>query len=752
VTELASVPVPSEPSVPSVPSEPPVGSRASRASPADFTELDELAVTTLRFLAVDAVQAADSGHPGLPLGMAPAAWVLWSRHLRHDPADPAWPDRDRFVLSAGHGSMLLYGLLHLFGYDLPLAQLRRFRQLGSRTPGHPEVGHTPGVETTTGPLGQGLANAVGMALAERMLAARCNTGAHRVVDHRTWVLAGDGDLMEGISHEAASLAGRLRLGRLVVIFDDNGVTIDGPARRSCADDQVARFAGYGWRTLRVSDGADLDGLHRAFAVARSTEDRPVFIAVRTTIGHGAPTVEGTSAAHGSPLGPDGVAAMRRRFGWPDETFSVPTAVRLAAAEWAAAGVAARADWSRRHADWTAAQPGLASAFPLDRVPVPAAELVGSPSVGGELVESLSVGAALVGGALVEAALAGVEGGRVATRAASAVALRALAAGYPALVGGSADLAGSTGTAIPGGDVGPGGFAGRTVAFGIREHAMAAALNGMSLHGGLRPFGSTFLVFADYLRPALRLAALMHQPAIFVFTHDSVHVGEDGPTHQPVEQLESLRIIPGLTVLRPADAGETGLAWELAAADLSGPTALVLSRQSLPVLARTGLADARAHGARTVRAAPGGVDLVLAASGSEVALALTAADELLAGHGVRAQVVSVLCREWLAPALRSGDFALPGVPAVWVEAGVPNGWWALARPGDAVLGLTGFGASGPGPEVAAHLGLSSAALVRTALGTLGHAGHASCAGDGAGGPAGNGAGAFAGEDDGRGTGA
>ncbi|HEX4251344.1 MAG TPA: transketolase [Pseudonocardia sp.] len=686
------------------------------ANPAAFGELDELAIDTLRFLAVDAVAAANSGHPGLPLGMAPAAWVLWSRHLRHDPTDPGWPDRDRFVLSAGHGSVLLYGLLHLFGYDLPLEQLRRFRQLGSRTPGHPEVGHTPGVETTTGPLGQGLANAVGMALAERMLAARCNTGEHRVVGHRTWVLAGDGDLMEGISHEAASLAGRLRLGRLVVIFDDNGVTIDGPARRSCADDQLARFGGYGWRTLRVPDGADLDGLHRAFTVATSTDDRPVFIAVRTTIGHGAPGVEGTSAAHGSPLGPAAVAAMRRRFGWPDEPFTVPTAVRLAAADRAAAGTAAHADWTAAYREWAAEEPELGLAFPLDGVPrgsLPADSVSGEPA-GGDRT-----------GSLVDAALAGVHGGGVSTRVASGAALRALAADYPALVGGSADLAGSTGTAIPGGDVGPGEYAGRTVHFGIREHAMAAALNGIALHGGLRPFGSTFLVFADYLRPALRLAALMRQPVIFVFTHDSVHVGEDGPTHQPIEQLESLRIIPGLTVLRPADAAETGLAWELAAADLTGPTALVLSRQALPVLDPAGLDDARRHGARTVRAAAdhalsGGADVVLAASGSEVGLALAAADELQARHGVRAEVMSVLCRERLAAALRSGGFARPSVPVVWVEAGVPDGWWALAGSGDAVVGLTGFGVSGPGTAVAEHLGLSPAALVRTVLTTLGRA--------------------------------
>jgi transketolase len=651
------------------------------------TDLDQLAVATVRFLAADAVQAANSGHPGLPLGMAPAAWVLWSRHVRHAPACPDWPDRDRFVLSAGHGAMLLYALLHLFGYDLPLDELGRFRQLGSRTPGHPEVGHTPGVETTTGPLGQGLANAVGMALAERMLAARCNTERHRVVDHRTWVLAGDGDLMEGISHEAASLAGRLGVGRLTVIFDDNDVTIDGPARQSCSDDVLARFAAYGWHTVRVEDGTDLDALDCAFTEAVAAEDRPTLIAVRTTIGHGAPGVQGTSAAHGSPLGADVLAAMRRRYDWPDDTFHVPQAVWLAGAERAAEGARAQADWQRDHAEWAAANPELAEAFPLDRVPAP-------PQV--DLP---------------------VSGGSTATRSASGRALRALAAEYPALVGGSADLAASTNTAIPGGVVCPGDYAGRTVHFGIREHAMAAACNGIALHGGLRPFASTFLVFADYLRPALRLAALMRQPVVHVFTHDSVYVGEDGPTHQPIEQLESLRLIPGLTVLRPADAAETALAWQLAAANLEGPTALVLSRQDLPALPVAGLDQVREVGERIVRTPAGTPDVVLAASGSEVALALAAADGLHA-EAIAAQVRSVPWRERLEQALRDGRARRPDVPVVWIEAGVRTGWLALAGPKDAVIGVDRFGVSGPGRQVAEHLGLSVPAVqrvVRTVLG-------------------------------------
>ena len=653
--------------------------------------VDRLAVTTLRFLAADAVQSANSGHPGLPLGAAPAAWMLWSRHLRHDPADPRWPDRDRFVLSAGHGSALLYALLHVFGYDLSLAELRQFRQLGSRTPGHPEFGRTSGVETTTGPLGQGLANAVGMALAERMLAARCNTGEHQVVDHRTWVLAGDGDLMEGISHEAASLAGRLGLGRLTVIFDDNNVTIDGPAERSCADDALARFAAYGWHTLSVEDGNDVAAIDEALAEARVVESAPTFIRLRTTIGYGAPGVEGTSKAHGSPLGADTIDAMRAQFDWPATPFHVPAELRSVSTARAADGAAVRAEWITAYANWCADHPDLAVAFPLDRVPVPRdVDLLAPLTQGG-------------------------PSGRSATRQASGAAINALAAEYPALIGGSADLAASTNNAIPGGDVSANDYAGRTIHFGIREHAMAAVMNGISLHGGLRPFGSTFLVFSDYLRPALRLSALMGQPVIYVFTHDSVYVGEDGPTHQPVEHVESLRLIPGLTVLRPADAAETAVAWEIAVTNTSGPTALVLSRQNLPALDATGLAQLRESGFRVLRTADDD-DVVLAASGSEVALALEAA-ALLGDRGVNASVISVMCRERLDESLASGE-ALPDLPVVWTEAGVPTGWRAIGGDRDQVIGLQRFGESGPGPQVAAHLGLTAEAIANAALATLG----------------------------------
>lgn len=655
-------------------------------------EVDELAVATLRFLAVDMVQAAESGHPGLPLGAAPAGWVLWSRHLRHDPAEPRWPDRDRFVLSAGHGSALLYGLLHLFGYGLALAELRQFRQLGSRTPGHPEYLHTPGVETTTGPLGQGLANAVGMALAERMLAARCNSAEYLVVDHRTWVLASDGDLMEGISHEAASLAGRLGLGRLTVIFDDNDVTIDGPARRSCRDDPCGRFAAYGWHTVSVEDGNDIAAIDAALTEARAVESAPTLIRLRTTIGYGAGEVEGTSKAHGSPLGTDAVAAMRERFGWPGKLFYVPESVRSATAALAAHGAELRAEWLQRHAHWCTAHPQLASDYPLDRPP--------APRDGEGLATSVERSTSTA----------------VATRRASGVALNALAKTFPALVGGSADLAASTNTAIPGGDVSADNYAGRTIHFGVREHAMAAAMNGMALHGGLRPFGSTFLVFADYLRPALRLSALMRQPVIYVFSHDSVYVGEDGPTHQPVEQLESLRIIPGLTVLRPADAAETAVAWELAVTNTSGPTALVLTRQDVPVLPGSDISQLRHNGFRVVQGGPN-PDVILAASGSEVALALQAAD-LLASRDIHATVISVMWRERLQSALASGHQLLGDAPVVWVEAGVPTGWRAIARDRDTVIGLDRFGESGPGGRVAQHLGLTPTAVADAAGGVLG----------------------------------
>ncbi|GAA4628040.1 transketolase [Actinoallomurus vinaceus] len=652
-----------------------------------FDEIDAQAVTTIRMLAADAVQAAGSGHPGLPMGAAAPAWVLWSRFLRHDPADPDWPDRDRFVLSAGHGSMLLYALLHLFGYDLPLEELRRFRKRGSRTPGHPEYGCTPGVEVTTGPLGQGLTNAVGMALAERMLAARLNVDEHTVVDHRTWVLAGDGDLMEGISHEAASLAGHLGLGRLIVVYDDNDVTIDGPARKTCRDDVLGRFAAYGWATSRVRDGNDVAAVARALARAAADDTRPSLVAIRTTIGDGAPTLAGSNKVHGRPLGEAELAAAREAAGWPAERFFVPEAVAARCRRLAVRGREERLAWVRRRAVWAHAHPEVATGWDVS-APAAAPHDLEFPVF--------------------------EPGTAMATRTASGAVLAAIGPAYRGLVGGSADVASSTNSTIPGAaDVRPGAYGGRTLHFGIREHAMGAVLNGLALHGGLRPYGSAFLVFSDYMRPALRMAALMRLPVIFIFSHDSVAVGEDGPTHQPVEQLESLRLIPGLTVLRPADANETAACWRLALRSADGPVALVLSRQDLPVLEPVRDDAIARYGARVLRDSTWPPEVALVASGSEVALALAAAEEL-AERGVGVRVLSVPFRERFEEALESHAKLLPDCPAVWVEAGVPHGWRALARPGDTVVGLRRFGLSAPGDVVYRELGFNVPAVVGAAL--------------------------------------
>jgi len=684
-------------------------------------DTDRLAVDTLRFLAADMVEAANSGHPGMPMGAAPMAWTLWSRHLRHDPADPGWADRDRFVLSAGHGSALLYGLLHLFGYDLPIAELRRFRQLGSRTPGHPEYGETPGVECTTGPLGQGLAMAVGMALAERMTHARYP----ELTDHRTYAIVGDGCLMEGVSHEAASLAGQLRLGRLIVLWDDNAITIDGAVDRACGDDQLARFAAYGWHTEAVPDGTDIAAIDAALTRAKD-DPRPSFLAVRTVIGHGAPDVAGTAKAHGSPLGADQLARAKELAGWTFPPFTVPEQVAATCAVLAGLGAEDRADWLGRFTEFAAAAPRRADEFAR----------AGARTLPDGLADALS---GIVGDA------------PRATRQSSQACLDALRPILPELVGGSADLAGSTGTAfgpvVRGDDYAP-----TAIAFGIREFGMAAVLNGISLHGGFRVFGSTFLVFADYLRPALRLSALMGQPVIYVLTHDSIAVGEDGPTHQPVEHLESLRVIPGLQVLRPADDAETALAWELALTRTDGPTALILSRQSLPqhdthrrapqptVTPRPAAADGpgaedlvpaprvtatgKPSDAAVVGSPPTADDgavavaepligeehrtVELVATGSEVALAAAVAEKLRAdGHLVR--VVSVLDRTRYSPD--------PSACTVSIEAGTTTAWAGVV---DLAIGIDEFGHSGPGAEVMAHHGFTVSSVLARIRDHLGSA--------------------------------
>ncbi len=647
-----------------------------RPTPPADPALDRLAVDTLRFLAADMVERAASGHPGMPLGAAPMAWTLFSRHLRHDPTDSGWADRDRFVLSAGHGSALLYSLLHVFGYDLPMSQLERFRQLGSQTPGHPEHGLTDGVETTTGPLGQGLATAVGMALAERMQAARYP----EITDHHTYALVGDGCLMEGISHEAASLAGHLRLGRLVVLFDDNSITIDGGTDQSCSDDVLARFAGYGWQVSRVDDGTDVAAIDAALTAAKA-DPRPSFVAVRTVIGHGAPGVEGTSKAHGSPLGPDVLAATKAAAGWTEPAFTVPDAVRRHAAALTAAGRDRRLAWEGRFARFAAAHPARAAAW--------------TRAHGRLLPEGLD---RLLAEAVGEDTLA--------TRQSSQAVLRAATTALPELVGGSADLAGSTGTVTGQRPVTADDYSGSVIHFGIREFAMAAVLNGLSLHGGFRCYGSTFLVFSDYLRPALRLSALMRQPVVYVLTHDSVAVGEDGPTHQPVEHVESLRLIPGVRVLRPADGHETAAAWRAALARTDGPTVLVLSRQGLPSLGPVDPGFLTEHGGRVVAGHPD-PEVDLLATGSEVAVAVGAA-ERLRDLGVAARVLSVPWRERFAEQRHH----LGAAPVTLsVEAGVPQGWSALA-PADRV-GVATFGASGPGDAVLEHFGLTAEAVARRA---------------------------------------
>ncbi len=622
-------------------------------------KVDQSAIQTIRFLAADMVEAANSGHPGMPMGAAPMAWTLWSRHLRHDPQDPSWADRDRFVLSAGHGSALLYALLHLFGYDLPMSELRAFRQLGSRTPGHPEVGHTPGVETTTGPLGQGLAMAVGLALAERMTAARYP----EITDHHTYAIVGDGCLMEGVSHEAASLGGHLGLGRLIVLWDDNSITIDGATDLSTSDDQLARFTAYGWHVVAVEDGTDVEAIDAALVEAKR-DPRPSFIAVRTVIGHGAPGVEGTSKAHGSPLGTQTLAEAKARVDWTWPPFTVPDQVATECAGLSQDGAAEHAAWRDAFDAFELARPEAAEEFCRTR----------EQQLPSELGETLA---------------ATVSGRTRATRQTSQDCLVALTEALPELVGGSADLAGSTGTSTGGALVTREDYSGSQLAFGIREFAMASVMNGLALHGGFRPFGSTFLVFSDYLRPALRLAALMKQPVIHILTHDSVAVGEDGPTHQPVEHVESLRLIPGLQVLRPADEAETAEAWRQAIERTDGPTALILTRQAVPPHIST---------------EPTGADVEIVATGSEVALADSVAANL-AGDGITARVVSAMDRSTYTP-----DRAIPRVS---IEAGVTSGWRGLV---DLAIGIDEFGASGPGDEVMAHYGLNVEA-VQTRIVTL-----------------------------------
>jgi transketolase len=663
--------------------------------------LAELSINTLRTLAMDAVQKANSGHPGLPMGAAPMAYVLWARHLRFDPGDPTWPDRDRFVLSAGHGSMLLYGLLHVFGGQLSLDDLKAFRQWESRTPGHPERFLTPGVEATTGPLGQGSANAVGMAIAERMLASRFNRPGHTVVDHRTFALVSDGDLMEGVSAEAASMAGHLGLGKLIYLYDANEVTLDGPASLTfTGEDVLARYAAYGWHVSRVEDGnRDLDALDAAIKGAIAETARPSIILVRTTIGYGSPNKSGTSEAHGAPLGAEEVALAKRQLGWTSEQpFFVPDEVRAHAAEVGERGRAAHESWRRALAAYAEQHPDQAREW--QRV------------LAGQLPDGW------------DHDLPAFEPGKkVATRVAGGMVQNAIAKRVPELVGGDADLGGSTRTVLSGaGSFDATSGAGRNLHFGVREHAMGSICNGLDYHGGVRPFASTFFCFSDYMRPAVRLAALNHQPIIFVWTHDSIGLGEDGPTHQPVEHLMALRAMPNLFVVRPGDATETVEAWRLAMERREGPTALVLSRQNLPVLDRTAVAPAAGvhRGGYVLRDVESGApDVILIGSGSELSVALAAHDQLSAAS-VRARVVSLPCWEAFAAQPQSyRDQVLP--PAirarVSVEAGVTLGWRTWVGDLGESVGVDRFGASAPAEVLMDKYGITPAAVVSAARRSL-----------------------------------
>ena len=670
--------------------------------PRSGTALDRLCIDTVRTLSMDAVQKANSGHPGAPMALAPLAYTLFTRHLRYDPKHPEWPNRDRFVLSAGHASILLYSVLYLAGYDLSLEDLEQFRQWGSRTPGHPEYGHTPGVETTTGPLGQGFANAVGMAIAEAHLAARFNRPDCTVVDHRTYVIASDGDLMEGISHEAASIAGHLGLRKLVVFYDDNRITLDGRIDLSCSDNAEERFRGYGWHVLRVPDVNDLDTLDRAVEDAHQVADRPTLVIVRSHIGYGSPHKQVTHQAHGEPLGVEEVRLTKDALGWPwpTETFHVPPEALHVWREAGARGAPLREAWEGRMREYAS------------RHADEAREL--SRRLSGTLPDDW--------GADLPAFAPEAKG--MATRVASGAVLKAIAARVPEIVGGAADLSSSTRTVIDGSPkLERDTPEGRNLFFGVREHAMGGILNGMAVHGGILPYGATFLIFSDYMRPSMRLAALMRARVLYVYTHDSIGLGEDGPTHQPIEQLAALRAIPGFTVFRPADATETVEAWVAAMEHDAGPVALVFTRQNVPVLDRTVLAPASgvARGAYVLADADGGApEVLLMASGSEVHPVLEA-QRLLRADGVRARVVSVPSIERFVAQPRSYRDAVlpPAVRArVAMEAASPQPWYQLVGLDGTVIGLERFGASAPYQRIFTELGLTTEHVVAAAKTLLG----------------------------------
>ena len=651
--------------------------------------ISEQSIHTIRTLSMDAVQGANSGHPGTPMALAPLAYELWMSHLRYNPRNPDWFDRDRFVLSCGHASMLLYAVLHLSGYDLPLHEIVRFRQWRSKTPGHPEYGLTPGVETTTGPLGQGFMNALGMAMAEAHLASVFNRPGHSIVDHRTYVFMSDGDIMEGASHEAASLAGHLGLGKLICVYDDNRITIDGETSLSYSDDVVRRFEGYNWHVQNLGDRAeDLSRISEALNLAKAETERPSLIVVRSHIGYGSPRYQDTARAHGAPLGDEEVEATKRNYGWPEsETFLVPDEVSAHMGEAVFRGSGLEEDWNQRFAKYESENPELAKKFQ--------AAIQGEPPAGWEdRIPRFQA-----------------DGGALATRAASGEVLNEIASAMPWLIGGSADLAASNNSLIKeSGNFARGDYANRNIHWGIREHAMGAACSGMALHGGVRPYAATFFTFTDYARPAIRLAALMELPVIYVMTHDSIGLGEDGPTHQPIEHLASLRAMPGLTIIRPCDANETAVAWRVAIERLDGPTMLVLTRQGLPILERSkeNEAEALARGAYVVSPErKNSPQAVLIATGSEVHIALEA-QSILAADGIDTRVVSMpsweLFREQ-SPAYRDSVLPPEVKARVAIEAGATMGWREWVGEDGAVVGIDRFGASAPYKEIYAHFGLT-----------------------------------------------
>ena len=650
----------------------------------------------IRFLSADAVEAAKSGHPGMPMGMAEIAVALWTRHLKHNPANPHWADRDRFVVSNGHGSMLLYSLLHLSGYDLPIGELKNFRQLHSKTPGHPEVHVTPGVETTTGPLGQGLANAVGMALAEKLLAAEFNADDARVVDHHTYVFLGDGCLMEGISHEACALAGTWQLGKLIALYDDNGISIDGQVQGWFTDDTAMRFRAYGWQVIGPIDGHDVDAVDRAIREAKDHTTQPSLVICRTTIGKGAPTRAGTAKAHGEALGADELAATRKALGWDCAPFEIPADI-VAGWDARAAGAQHEAAWNARHDGYRAKHPERAAE--LER------------RLAGELPADFAEHAAK----LVADANAKAE--TVASRKASQYAIEALAPAIPAMLGGSADLTHSNLTLWKGAPLLSGGGTGRHISYGVREFGMAAIMNGIALHGGYIPFGGTFLTFSDYSRNAIRMAALMNQRVIHVFTHDSIGLGEDGPTHQSIEHVSSLRLIPNLDVWRPCDTVETAVAWKLALERSNAPTAFALSRQNLPFVPRSDAQIAAIErGGYVLADADGAPARVLVATGSEVGLAL-AAKKILDAEGLPTRVVSMPSTE----AFDRQDAAyrasvLPrDVRKVAVEAGTTALWWKYVGSDGAVVGIDRYGESAPAPKLFEFFGFTPQHVAAVAKG-------------------------------------